>query len=99
MFRRQFVQLMTLLGAGQLAKAKSGASTRTLNYLVKGFSCVTCAVGLDTTLQRERGVIWSHSEYPSGKVAIKFDPNEVSEGAIRASIAEMGFTVVEEPAA
>lgn len=95
MFRRQFVQLISLAGAGSLtatvAEAASGA--RTVTYRVKGFSCITCAVGLDAMLQRQKGVTWSRSSYPDGIVVIKFHPEEVTDNALRLFIAETGFTV------
>jgi Cu+-exporting ATPase len=98
MFRRQFVQLISLAGAGGLAAtvAEAANETRTVTYRVKGFSCITCAVGLDAMLQRKDGVIWSRSTYPDGIVVIKFDPEKVSDNTLRAFIAEMGFTVEEQ---
>ena len=102
MFRRQFVQLIAALGTGSLASiaavtqsAKPEAS-ETVTYHVKGFSCITCAVGLDTLLKEKKGVAWSKSSYPDGIVIIKFDPKEVTEASLKACIAEMGFTVEEK---
>jgi copper chaperone CopZ len=97
MFRRQFVQLISLAGAGGVAATvvEAARGTMTLTYRVKGFSCITCAVGLDAMLQRHKGVAWSRSSYPDGIVVIKFAPVDVSDNALRAFIAEMGFTVEE----
>jgi Cu+-exporting ATPase len=67
MFRRNFIQRITLAGAGSLAAsgAAMGAATkRTVTFRVKGFSCITCAVGLDALLSREPGVLHSNSTYP-----------------------------------
>jgi copper chaperone CopZ len=95
MFRRQFVQLMTLVGAASLATIATGENNeiRTVTYRVKGFSCVTCAVGLDTMLQQQKGVRGSRSTYPDGRVVVKFDPRAVSDASLQAFIAGMGFTV------
>jgi len=97
MFRRKFVQLISLVGAGGLAAtvAAEASDTTTVTYRVKGFSCITCAVGLDTMLQHHKGVIWSRSSYPDGIVVINFYPEEVTDNALRGFIAEMGFTVEE----
>ena len=94
MFRRKFVQL---IGAGSLAgiPAVGAVGTHTVKYRVKGFSCVTCAVGLDAMLQRQKGVASSQSSYPDGLVVVKFDPREITDASLRAFIAEMGFTVEE----
>jgi copper chaperone CopZ len=95
MFRRQFVQLFTLVGAGSLTALTAGKSgeTRTLTYRVKGFSCVTCAVGLDAMLERQRGVKSSRSAYPQGSVTVRFDPNQITDSGLRTFIADSGFTV------
>jgi copper chaperone CopZ len=95
MFRRQFVQFITLAGAGSLTAAAGLGATesKTLTYRVRGFSCVTCAVGLDAMLQRQRGVKSSRSSYPEGKVVVVFDPKEITDTSLRAFIAETGFTV------
>jgi Cu+-exporting ATPase len=95
MFRRQFVQFITLFGAEGLATiaAADVAGMTTVTYRVRGFSCVTCAVGLDTTLRQKEGVVLSQASYPDGKVVVKFDPKETSDAALRATIAEMGFEV------
>ncbi len=94
MIRRQFVQL---IGGGTLASIASSecSGTHAVTYRVKGFSCATCAVGLDTMLERQRGVAWSRSTYPDGTVVVKFDPKEVTDASLRAFIAGMGFTVEE----
>jgi copper chaperone CopZ len=95
MFRRQFVQLMTLVSAAGLATLATGENNdiHTVTYRVKGFSCVTCAVGLDAMLQQQKGVRGSRSTYPDGRVVVKFDPNVVTDASLQAFIAGMGFTV------
>ncbi len=95
MIRRQFIQLATLAGVSGLATigAVTVTETRTVTYRVKGFSCITCAVGLDTMLSRHRGVVRSKSTYPEGVVTIDFHPSMISEESIKSAISEMGFTV------
>jgi copper chaperone CopZ len=94
MFRRQFIQFAALTSIGALKPAIAAAGPRTTLILqVKGFTCPTCAVGLDTLLTKERGIFSSHSTYPQGEVTVAFDPQQSSEEAIRQFIAHMGFTV------
>jgi copper chaperone CopZ len=50
-------------------------------------------VGLDTMLQKQRGVARCKSTYPEGIVKIEFHPAEITEEAIQGSIREMGFRV------
>jgi hypothetical protein len=95
MIRRQFIQLATLAGVSGLTAigAVKAGDTRTVIYHVKGFSCITCAVGLDTMLVRHKGIIRSTSTYPEGVVTIDFHPSLITESAIKGFISEMGFTV------
>jgi copper chaperone CopZ len=106
MIRRKFLQLIALSGAGALAPLEAIAGTaavadtnaqgRTAVFQVKGFSCVTCAVGLDTMFSRTKGILSSHSTYPEGKVIVRFDPGSINEAAVRAVITDAGFTITSE---
>jgi len=98
MIRRKFLQLMTLSSAGALVslEAVAGGAVQTIVLQVKGFTCITCAVGLDTMLERTKGVVSSHSTYPEGKVTVRFNANSDAENAIRAVIADAGFVIQAE---
>jgi Cu+-exporting ATPase len=94
MFRRRFLQFLAFSGAGALAlEAKGTGTARTVVYQVKGFSCITCAVGLDTLLSKQKGILTSKSTYPEGRVTVKFDRDAIEEKSIEGFIAEMGFIV------
>jgi copper chaperone CopZ len=95
MFRRRFLQFMplaTALGLSPL-KAVAKAKTEVVTYRVKGFSCVTCATGLDTMLSQQKGIASSKSTYPEGIAKVAFDPEEISKQQIASFIAELGFRV------
>jgi len=99
LFRRNFIQRITLAGAGIGAASAATARTReskTVTYHVKGFSCPTCAEGLDTMLRGQAGVIQSRSTYPSAITVIEFDSRLVTEKSLKSFIAELGFTAEEE---
>jgi copper chaperone CopZ len=95
MFRRRFFQLMTLTTAGGLApfEALAAGANRLVTYRVKGFSCITCATGLDTMLLQQKGISSSDSTYPEGKATVGFDPEQITEKDIVAFISGLGFTV------
>jgi copper chaperone CopZ len=93
MIRRQFLQLATMAGVGGLAPLEAMAATRTVTYFVQGFSCITCATGLDTMLGRQKGIASSQSTYPDGKVTVSFHPNQTTEQAIVTFISDLGFKV------
>ena len=98
MLRRRFIQLMGVAGAGSLATitALEAADAKTVTYKVKGFTCVTCAVGLETLLRQQKGVIWVKASYPDTSATIKYQPAIVTEDQLKAFIAEMGFTAEPE---
>jgi copper chaperone CopZ len=86
---------MTLATAGGLAPIEAmatGAST-IVTYRVGGFSCITCATGLDTLLCQQKGITSSKSTYPDGTVTVAFDPERITEKEIVTFIADLGFTV------
>jgi copper chaperone len=94
MQRRHFVQMMTLAGVGTVAAAElaHAGETKTVVYHVKGFTCVTCAVGLETMLREQKGVKWVKATYPEAQVTIRYDPAAVKEPALRGFISDLGFT-------
>jgi Cu+-exporting ATPase len=106
MIRRKFLQLIAFSGVGALAPIEAIAGTpsasgtnangKTAVFQVKGFSCITCAVGLDTMFSRTKGIMSSHSTYPEGKVTVRFAPGEITDAAVRAVIADAGFTIASE---
>ncbi len=84
MFRRNFIAtVITTLGA---------ADRQTVTYRIKGFSCVTCAVGLDAMLLQQQGVVHARSSYPDATTTIEFKPSIITDNSLRKFIAEMGFT-------
>ena len=89
---------MSVAGAGNLATLGTleAHDTRTVTYKVKGFTCITCAVGLETLLQRQKGVVWVKASYPDASATIKFQPGTVTEDQLKAFISDMGFTAEPE---
>jgi copper chaperone CopZ len=99
MFRRSFLQLVTMASVGTLAPVEglSAAASKTVIFHVQGFSCITCATGLDTMLGQQKGIVSSKSTYPEGKVTVGFDPHQITEQAIVEFINDLGFTVQPDP--
>lgn len=97
MIRRRFIQLITL-GTGSLATiaAIETGEKETITYHVSGYTCITCAVGLETLLRQEKGVAWVKASYPDENVVIKYDPKEVTEESLKTYIASMGFKAEQE---
>jgi Cu+-exporting ATPase len=104
MQRREFVRVIAAVGAGGVTAVAAAEAEKTkkaakdamsVQLTVAGFSCVTCAVGLDTLLRERKGILSCESTYPEGKVNVRFASKEISERDIEAAIGEMGFRVME----
>jgi len=95
MFRRHFLQLMTLASAGSLTPLQgfAGEAARNVTYEVRGFSCITCATGLDTMLNQQRGIVSSKSTYPEGMVKVGYIAENITEERIAGFITDLGFKV------
>jgi len=94
MLRRRFIQLMTVAGASGLATLNTleAGEAKTVAYSVKGFTCITCAVGLETLLRQEKGVLSAKASYPDASVTIRYQPATITEDQLKKYIANMGFT-------
>jgi copper chaperone CopZ len=93
MIRRKFLGLITLAGASSLAtlKAANALEKKTVAYKISGFTCITCAVGLETLLQREKGIIAAKASYPDAIATVTYHPKSISEASIVEAIEGMGF--------
>lgn len=91
MVRRRFIQGIAA-GLGAAEAACVGAKTTTVTYRIEGFTCVTCAVGLDALLKDQKGIVRSKSSYPERKSTIEYVPGQIGEAQIKAFIQEFGFT-------
>jgi copper chaperone len=105
MDRRKFLYSVTAGVAGTttaiaLTEASFSGDTRTarenrgVTYHVKKFTCITCAVGLETMLLQQKGVSRVSASYSEAKVVIGFDRNLTSEKNLREFIAACGFSVI-----
>ena len=109
MIRRKFLQIAAFTGATTLvsvgaleALEKQGTQgnadahdKESVAWHVNGFTCITCAVGLETMLRQQKGVISASAIYPAASVTIQFHPRIVSKSELRSYISELGFTVRE----
>jgi anaerobic selenocysteine-containing dehydrogenase len=110
MIRRQFIKLATLTGATGLTslgafdalekkaseRATDAKEIKTVLWRIQGFTCITCAVGLEVMLRQQKGVKSADASYPGATVTIQFHPEEVSEASLRSFITGIGFTADEQ---
>jgi copper chaperone CopZ len=92
MIRRKFLGMMTLTGAGVIAMEAMGLTEqKSVTFRISGFTCITCAVGLETLLEKERGVTRVKASYPESKAVITYLPKLTSEATLVDFIEEAGF--------
>jgi copper chaperone len=98
MDRRNFLCEVAAVGtaAASVAAAKPAAvkETRAVTWKVKGFTCITCSVGLEVMLRGLHGVARANASYPANNVVIGFDEHATSEKTLREFIEVCGFTLV-----
>jgi hypothetical protein len=75
MDRRNFICRITTGTAGLTLAEAAPQENRSVTYTVKGFTCVTCAVGLEVMLRCLKGVTRANASYPDANVKIGFDAN------------------------
>jgi len=97
MDRRTFLGKVTATVAGsgvvRGAESKNPKALRSVNWEVKGFTCITCAVGLEVMLRGLKGVARANASYPANRVTIEFDERAIPESAVKEFIRECGFLV------
>jgi copper chaperone CopZ len=98
MIRRRFLGLATLAGVGGLVtmEGMNLAEQKTVAFHVAGFTCITCAVGLETLLQKEKGVVRVKASYPDGTATITYHPGLTSETSLAEFIKSAGFQATQQ---
>jgi len=92
MDRRRFLTRLTAASAAvSLDVGCGGHATRRAVYQVQGFTCVTCAVGLEVMLRGVRGVAEASANYAERSVAVAFDDQVIGEDAVKQFIGSCGF--------
>jgi hypothetical protein len=70
MDRRKFICRVTGAGASaglSIGDSAAAAENRSVVYTVNGFTCITCAVGLEVMLRGLKGVTRANASYPEKK--------------------------------
>jgi anaerobic selenocysteine-containing dehydrogenase len=102
MDRRKFLSRIIASAAGTTAVGlAAGLGTATtsakencvVTWQVQGFTCITCATGLEVMLLQQKGVVRASASYPEAKVIIGFDDHITSKETLRKFIAGCGFLV------
>jgi copper chaperone CopZ len=98
MIRRRFLGLAALAGVGGMVTVEGMdiAEQKTVTFHITGFTCITCAVGLETLLQKEKGVVRVKASYAANTATITYHPRLASESSLAEFIATTGFKASKE---
>jgi Cu+-exporting ATPase len=85
--------MMTLAGVGGVVAMEGMdlAEQKTVIFRISGFTCITCAVGLETLLQKERGVIRVTASYSESIATVTYHPKLATERSLVSFIESAGF--------
>ncbi|MUG93360.1 cadmium-translocating P-type ATPase [Scytonema sp. UIC 10036] len=66
---------------------------KTLQALLSGMDCPSCAKTIQTNLMQMTGIADASVNFASSKLIVSYDPGQVEEKLIKARIQELGYTV------
>lgn len=94
MFRREFIHRAAVGGAAGLGTRADGRECSTVTFEVTGFTCVTCAIGLQVVLGEQPGVVRAKADYKGKRVSVDYDSEATSPDRLRDFINQTtGFKV------
>lgn len=93
MDRRNFIRNVaaTVPAASLTLEAATSKETASVKFSVEGYTCITCAVGLETLLKLEKGVVRASASYPGKSAEVGYDSHLTSEKALVDFIGQCGF--------
>ena len=58
---------------------------------VEGMTCEGCAVHINETLKKLRGIVFAEANYPKKNVTVVFNPKQITLEQIKKAIDENGY--------
>lgn len=71
------------------------SNVQNISFNIKGMTCSSCEEHVNHAVNELDGIISVESSYNNGNSKIAYDPNRISEEAIKAAIATTGYKIVE----
>lgn len=65
---------------------------KTITLQIKGMHCVSCAMNIDFELEDVSGVEEVRTDYVKQTCTVRFNPKQVSQKDIQATIAHLGYS-------
>jgi len=73
-------------------KRKNDKTKSTFSGKIDGMHCTSCAMNIDGELE-DLGVTSSKTSYAKSQIEVSFDPDVVTEEAIKRTITDLGYGV------
>ena len=70
------------------------AQTEKIVYRIKGMHCASCAILINKTLERTKGVKSANANYGSERLLLEYDPEEVKTEDIHALVKKLGYSLI-----
>lgn len=64
-----------------------------LTLEITNMHCTSCALNIDCDLEELAGVKSANTDYPTSRSVIQFDPDQVTQDQIIATINQLGYQV------
>ena len=74
-------------------KKESAGSLRTVQFVISGMTCASCASGLEASFRNMPGVKEAKIDYDKKEATVRFDPAKQTEEAVKMLVADAGYTV------
>ena len=93
MDRRNFIRNVaaTMPAASLTLEGAAPKETAAVKFSVEGYTCITCAVGLETLLKMEKEVVPVSASYPGKSAEVGYDSRLTNEKQLVDFIAQCGF--------
>lgn len=88
---KRFALVALLLLRSQVALAATAEDSRNVVVSIRGMSCSSCAVGIQSMLKRSAGVSKVGVSYPRREAVVTYDAHRTSPGKIVETIERLGY--------
>jgi P-type Cu2+ transporter len=76
---------------------ETGTKAETRTFPVRKMSCASCAANIQSTLNKQPGVVHADVNFASGSARVQFTPGQTNAAALKAAVQAAGYDLLIEP--